>query len=88
MEFKIGKIKNPKKLDWLTNEKMYEYIKSLGWENLNNCIINGYIWTQYLNKYDYKNVYLKDPENSKEHIIKQIINQLNDKAQKGNFCRS
>lgn len=76
MKHKIGKIINPKELEWLSRYKIQEYIKSQGWENLENCVINGFIWTQYLSEYDYKNVYLKDTKNSKEDIIKQIIEQL------------
>jgi len=76
MKYKIGKIIKPKKLDWLTDDKIEEYLKSMGWENLPNSVINGNIWTQYLNEYDYKNVYLIDPDNSKESIIKQILEQL------------
>ena len=77
MKHRIGKIVKPNKLNWLTEDKIKEYLKSMGWENLTNSVINGFIWTQYLNEYDYKNVYLKDVENSKEEIIKQILEQLN-----------
>ena len=53
----------------------------MGWENLKNSVINGFIWTQYLNEYDYKNVYLGDTENSKEEIIRQILEQLENSKQ-------
>lgn len=76
MKHRIGKIIKPKKLNWLTEDKIEEYLKSMGWENLNNSVINGFIWTQYLNEHDYKNIYLEDVENSKEEIIKQILEQL------------
>ena len=79
MKHRIGKIVKPKKLNWLTEDKIEEYLKSMGWENLTNSVINGFIWIQYLNEYDYKNVYLEDVENSKEDIIKQILEQLDSK---------
>jgi hypothetical protein len=54
MKYRIGKIVKPKKLDWLTDDKIEEYLKSMGWENLSNSVINGHIWTTYLSEYDYK----------------------------------
>ena len=74
--FKIGRIVKPRKLDWLTDDKIEEYLESMGWQNLENSVINGFIWISYLNEYDYKNVYLNDVENSKDEIIKQILEQL------------
>ena len=79
MKHRIGKIIKPPKLDWLTEEKIQEYLKFMGWENLENSVIKGRIWTSYLNDYDYQNVYLKDVDNSKGEIIKQILEQLNKK---------
>lgn len=76
-ESRIGKIVKPQKLSWLTDEKIKEYLKGQRWENLENSVIDGHVWTQYLSKYDYKNVYLRDVENSPSKIIKQIIEQLN-----------
>ena len=49
--------------------------------SMKNSVINGFIWTQYLNEYDYKNVYLEDTENSKEEIIRQILEQLEKSKQ-------
>jgi len=79
MKYRIGKIIKPPKLDWLTEERIQEYLKFMGWENLENSVIKGRIWTSYLNANDYRNVYLKDVDNSKEEIIKQILEQLNKK---------
>ena len=81
MKHRIGKVVKPRKLSWLTEDKIDEYLKSMGWENLKNSVINGFIWTQYLNEYDYKNVYLGDTENSKEEIIRQILEQLENSKQ-------
>ena len=81
MKHRIGKIVKPRKLSWLTEDKIDEYLKSMGWENLKNSVIDGFIWTQYLNEYDYKNVYLEDTENSKEEIINQILEQLEKSKQ-------
>jgi hypothetical protein len=75
MKYRIGEIIKPNKLNWLNEDKIKEYLKSQGWETLTNVVINGFIWTQYLNEYDYKNVYLKDTENSKEEIIKHVIDR-------------
>jgi hypothetical protein len=74
----IGKIIKPKNLGWLTDEKIQIYLEAQGWEHLENAVIDGNIWTQYLSKFDYKNVYLKNINypSIKEDIIKQIINQL------------
>lgn len=74
---KIGKIVKPKKLDWLTEEKLKEYVnESLLFRKTKDVIINGFIFHSYLSKEDYKNVYLKDPVGSIKSIIKQIKEQL------------
>jgi hypothetical protein len=75
-KYKIGDIVKPKKIDWLTEDKIQEYLKQQGWGNLKNSVIDGFIWTQYLNEHDYEKVYLSDAENSKEEIIEQILKKL------------
>jgi len=78
MVYRIGKIKNPeKKHNKLSDEDIQKYLKFQNWENLENSVINGWIWIQYLSSHDYKKVYLKDPVNSPKEIIEQIIEQLN-----------
>lgn len=77
MKHLIGKIVAPEKLTWLTDENQALYLMSMGWDKLDNAIINGFIWSQYLSDHDYRRVYLADVENSKEAIIEQILIQLN-----------
>ena len=76
-KYRIGKIVKPEKLEWLTEEKLNEYVNSsLLFRETRDVIIEGHIFHVYLSKHDYRKVYLKDPVGSINAIIKQIKEQL------------
>ena len=73
---KILKVKRPKQK--FTEEQLKEYFSNQYSDEVNN-IIDGYAWTQYLTKHDYKR-YLKhigsDVEQLRIDLKEQIINLL------------
>lgn len=71
-----GHYDNNKLLPLISKTKIEEYCNSC-WPNDENNVIEGFIWTQYLTKKDYK-LYAKDSGNStlRHEIKKQIISLL------------